>query len=307
MISKTLPLIMLFAAAGMAGGLAQADERRYEERSYVTEIPKILAASPASDWQLISDDDLLFLDLAKGTVVLELAPFAAPAQVAQIKALIRSGYFKNSAILRVQENYVVQWGDPTSEQSLGNISSDLPDERRFALSPHDAVTPLDARDSYAPQTAFLNSFPIGISDDGKQAWILHCHSSVGAVQDSPDKKPRGTYLYAVIGHPPRGLDGSLAVVGRIIDRIDLLSTMARGGGAYGFLDEKDYIPIARTRLGSDIPSAERPQFEKLRSNSDTFARMMVARRTRGAHSAATTAAPIDACAIPLLIRPIPPR
>ncbi|GAA3255116.1 hypothetical protein GCM10020258_13330 [Sphingomonas yabuuchiae] len=40
----------------------------------------------------------------------------------------------------------------------------------------------------------------------------------------------GAELYTIIGHSPRGLDRNIAVVGRVVDGMDALSTLPRGTG-----------------------------------------------------------------------------
>jgi cyclophilin family peptidyl-prolyl cis-trans isomerase len=52
------------------------------------------------------------MDLPLGRVVIELAPTFAPNHAANIKALARENYFDGLVILRSQDNFVVQWGDP---------------------------------------------------------------------------------------------------------------------------------------------------------------------------------------------------
>ncbi len=48
--------------------------------------------------------------------MLDLAPAFAPNHVANVKALARERYFDGLAIVRVQDNYVVQWAVPNDEK-----------------------------------------------------------------------------------------------------------------------------------------------------------------------------------------------
>ena len=48
-------------------------------------------------------------------MVIELADEYAPHHAANIRLLAKEGYWNGLAILRSQENYVVQWGDPNAE------------------------------------------------------------------------------------------------------------------------------------------------------------------------------------------------
>src|SRR5881394_602673 len=83
----------------------------------------IVAQSPASAWKAIPADDLMVIDLANGgRVVVQLAPAFAPVHVANIKALIRGGYWQGSSVYRVQDNYVAQWGQNDLKQPPKGIN-----------------------------------------------------------------------------------------------------------------------------------------------------------------------------------------
>src|SRR5580700_9560582 len=73
----------------------------------------VLAAAPETDWATIDPADLLVIDLAGGKrVVIALAGAFAPVHVANIRALARAHWYDGLAVERVQDDYVVQWGDP---------------------------------------------------------------------------------------------------------------------------------------------------------------------------------------------------
>jgi hypothetical protein len=81
-------------------------------------VADLLAGSPAADWRAPNPDDTLYLELPNGRVVIELAARAVPQHAANIKALARAHYFDGLAIVRVQDNYVVQWGDESQSRPL---------------------------------------------------------------------------------------------------------------------------------------------------------------------------------------------
>ncbi|HST28865.1 MAG TPA: peptidylprolyl isomerase, partial [Rudaea sp.] len=62
---------------------------------------EVLAASKPSDWHALDPANTLYLQLASGRVIIELAPQFAPQTVANIKTLVREKYFDGLAILRV--------------------------------------------------------------------------------------------------------------------------------------------------------------------------------------------------------------
>ena len=71
-----------------------------------------------ADWRTPDPANTLYLDLAAGRVIVELAPHFAPLHVANIRMLARAGYFDGLAVIRVQDNYVAQWGDAEGRRTL---------------------------------------------------------------------------------------------------------------------------------------------------------------------------------------------
>ena len=82
------------------------------------QVADLLANSPAGDWRAVDPDNMLYLQIPGGQVLIELAPRVAPQHVANIKVLARAHYFDGLAIVRVQDNYVVQWGDPDNKHTV---------------------------------------------------------------------------------------------------------------------------------------------------------------------------------------------
>src|ERR1700761_4335940 len=78
----------------------------------------LLANAPPQDWRKPDPDNTLYLEIPSGRVVIELEPRVAPLHVANIKTLTRAHYFDGLAIVRVQDNYVVQWDDPTHRRAI---------------------------------------------------------------------------------------------------------------------------------------------------------------------------------------------
>lgn len=79
----------------------------------------VVAQAPATAWRAIPAEDLLILTIEGGKrVVIQLAPRLAPAYVANIRTLAKAGWWDGTSINRVQDNYVVQWGDATEKKAL---------------------------------------------------------------------------------------------------------------------------------------------------------------------------------------------
>ena len=88
----------------------------------------LIKSAKPSYWRPIDNDNTFYLELETGRVIIELAPQFAPLHVANIKTLVREGYFDGLVIMRVQENYVVQWGDPTEKKMPLKGKKNLPPE-----------------------------------------------------------------------------------------------------------------------------------------------------------------------------------
>ena len=204
------------AAAALATGLmglALASAPDVEAKP--VSVADLLAGSPAADWRVPSPEDTLYLELPRGRVVIELATRAAPQHAANIKALARAHYFDGLAIIRVQDNYVVQWDDESHRRTLPAERA-----RRRSSSPPmwyaaARFEPLPDRDLYAPQVGFLDGFPAARDPRTHTVWLAHCYGMVGAGRDDPAESD-GAEMYAVIGNAPRQLDRNVALVGRVL-------------------------------------------------------------------------------------------
>lgn len=73
-------------------------------------------------------DNMLYMDLANGRVVIELRPDLAPKHVARIKELAREGFYDGIVFHRVIPGFMAQTGDPTGTGRGGSDKPDLPAE-----------------------------------------------------------------------------------------------------------------------------------------------------------------------------------
>jgi peptidylprolyl isomerase len=264
---------------------------------------QILAASPARDWRPIDPENTLYLRLAAGLVIIELAPAFAPRHVANLEALARQGYFDGLAIVRVQDNYVVQWADPDGHRPVGAASRTLAAEFTRPSLGAPPFTPLPDPDTYAPQTGFAAGFPAARDPTSGQTWLTHCYGMVGAGRDNAADSGGGTELYAVIGNGLRQLDRNVTLVGRVVRGMELLSSLPRGTGPLGFyVRPAQRIPIVSIKVTADLPVAERRPLQALREESPTFAALVANRRFRQDAWYKVPAGRLDVCNMPLPVR-----
>jgi peptidylprolyl isomerase len=86
-------------------------------------VDELLVNAPPGDWRSPDPDNTLYLEIPGGRVVIELAPRIAPLHIANIKSLTRARYFDGLAIVRVQDNYVVQWNDRDHQKPIPRLPS----------------------------------------------------------------------------------------------------------------------------------------------------------------------------------------
>jgi len=65
-------------------------------------------------------ENTLYLDVPAGRVVIEMRPDLAPATVAQIKALVRRGFYDGIVFHRVIDGFMAQTGDPKGDGTGGS-------------------------------------------------------------------------------------------------------------------------------------------------------------------------------------------
>jgi peptidylprolyl isomerase len=263
---------------------------------------ELLAGSPASDWREIEPENTIYMELPSGRVIIELAPGYAPDHAANIRALAREGYYDGAAVVRSQDNYVVQWARPEeSPRPIRAGHKNLPaefDRQRAGAPP---FTPIPDSDTYAPEVGFSAGFPA--ARDGQKVWLAHCYGMVGAGRDNAADSGGGTELYAVNGHAPRHLDRNVTLVGRVVQGMEVLSVLKRGTGDLGFYETPaERTPILRVRVAADVPEAERVNLEALRTDSATFASLVESRRNRREAWFLYSVGHINVCNVPLPVR-----
>jgi len=269
----------------------------------------LLAHSKASDWRELKPENTLYMELATGRVIIELAPSYAPHHVANVRALAKEKYWDGLAIVRVQDNYVVQWADPGADKpelkkKIKTAKETLPAEFDRGIDKKIPFTPLGDSDVYAPEVGFSDGFPVARDAAGNKTWLVHCYGMVGAGRGETADSGGGSELYAVIGHSPRHLDRNVTLVGRVIQGIDLLSSLPRGKGPLGFYDKPELaVPIRSVHLASEISKKERTPLEILRTDTELFKSWIAARRNRSESWFLNKAGHVEVCNVPIPSRP----
>lgn len=290
---------------------------------------EIVAAAPKADWTAIPASDLLVMDLApdaKGKarrVVIQLmpAPFSQ-GWIGNIRKLAAAKWWDGTSVNRVQDNYVVQWGDADAENKakvkplpeglemvpdgayVTDRSSPLPCPADISdpgmcvgTSEHLLSSPIEP-DRYGA-SGFSDGWPLGT--DGSKMWPVHCYGMVGVGRDMPPDTGSGAELYTVIGHAPRHLDRNIALVGRVIEGMEHLSSLPRGTGDLGVYETpEERVPIVSMRIGTEVSGL--PAYEYLSTEGESFARYADARANRRDPFFIRPAGGADVCNIPVPVR-----
>ncbi len=307
------PSLVLLAAATVAVSVSSARAADAPAKKPLT-TADVLAASKPAEWHALDPENTIYLELKSGRVVLELAPAFAPNHVANIKALAREKYFDGLAILRSQDNYVVQWGDPNADARAGDkdqpraiktAKAKLNAEFTVPLASKLPFTALPDVDGYAAQTGFSGDFASARDPKLGQAWLTHCYGTLGVGRDVDVNSGGGAELYVVIGSAPRWLDRNITVVGRVIKGMELLSVLPRGTGTLGFYEKPEQrVPVVNVRVAADVPEAERSHLEVLRTDTPSFANFVEARRNRRDDWYKVPAGHVDVCGVSIPVREI---
>jgi peptidylprolyl isomerase len=265
-------------------------------------------------------------------VVIQLmpAPFSQ-GWIGNIRKLAAAHWWDGTSVNRVQDNYVAQWGDATEKKPLPEGLAVVPESDYETAIPNPGVATSAIRidrqssygiDAYSRGNFFYDGWPIAytqvwatlIKDEkGKSipsnltqsAWPIHCYGMVGVGRNMSPDTGSGAELYTVIGHAPRHLDRNIALVGRVISGIENLSSLPRGTEALGFYGrEAERVPITSIRIATELAPADRPKFEYLSTESDSFAKYADARANRRDPFFIKPAGGADICNIPVPVRAV---
>lgn len=300
-VLATVSMLGLFAA----GSAVAEDAAQAKGLAAKPTLADVIKASKPAEWRAPDLENTLYMDLPGGRVVIEMAPDFAPAHAANIRLLAREKYFDGLAIIRSQDNWVVQWGDADEKnpRPIKTAKAALKGEFTIPLKDDKHFTRQRDRDAYAAQIGHSNGFPSARDPKSGRAWLAHCYGMVGVGRDNDADSGSGSSLYVAIGHGPRHLDRNITVVGRVVSGMPLLSIVPRGPAPMGFFDKPEMmVPITSFRVAADVPEAERSHFEVMRTDSASYKAAVEAQRNRGGPWTKVAAGGIDLCNAPIPVR-----
>lgn len=175
---------------------------------FLTFLTLIFSMSNASA-QKANIDNILYIDLKYGRVVIEMLPQIAPGHVERIKTLARQKFYDGIVFHRVIDGFMAQTGDPTG---TGMGGSKLPDlKAEFSDEPHikGAVSMARAANPNSANSQFFI-----VTDDS------------------------------------RFLDNQYTVWGRVIQGMEFVDKIKKGGGQNGSVSNPD--SMIKVSVGSDV-------------------------------------------------------
>lgn len=121
---------------------------------FILALPLFLNFYLIKDSYSMDTDDVLYLQLKDGRVVIQLLPDVAPNHVKRIKELVREGFYNGVVFHRVIEGFMAQTGDPTGT-GMGGSGKKLAAE--FSAKPHTrgAVSMARAQDPNSADSQFF--------------------------------------------------------------------------------------------------------------------------------------------------------
>lgn len=250
-------------------------------------------------WRQTDPDNTAILQLDDGLVVIELNPAFAPETVEQFKQLSRQGFYDGQSFYRVIDGFVAQGGDG-SDLGVANAEPTINAEFERDWSDQLAFVSGQKPDLFAPETGFIDGFPVARDTESGKVWLTHCPGTVAMARlDDPDSS--STDFYIVIGQAPRYLDRNLSIFGRVVYGMEIVQRLRRGLSSNGGVidDAKERSAIRSVRIAADILADERPKVDVINTNSEEFQSILDGRRNRDAEFFNHQPPPVlDVCQVP---------
>lgn len=232
-----------------------------------------------SAWQLLPQDNLLYLDTDQGRIVILLAPQFAPAHVKRVKELVKAGFYDGVTFYRVIEGFVAQFGVPQHEWGARANLAPLKAEFSWPVRAGDDYLLVQRPDLLAEETGFNQGF--AVAREQNQEWLVHCPGVVNMARaNEPDTGIADIAI--MMGQAPRHLDKNMSAFGKVIWGQHAVNRIRRGdaaeGGVIGSMAARTLIKQAR--LGSDLAPDRQLQLEWLSTTSSEFSQSLAERRSR---------------------------
>ena len=221
------------------------------------------AAAQSNDWRTVAPENLWVIDTAKGRVLVELEPRAAPNHIERIRTLTNQGFYDGLKFHRVIPDFMAQTGDPQGTGAGGSELPDLKGEFTFRRGRDSGFAPVE--NSGPGRRGIMGSIPVVTQPDAQMfvtadfktsAQGLFCPGVAGMARaGSPDSA--NSQFFLMMGQNDN-LNGGYTVFGRVVQGMDVVRALKAGNEAQDGAVGPDADVMTRARLASAMPEAERP-------------------------------------------------
>jgi len=262
-----------------------------------------VASSDETQWRKLDPSHTVLLTLPHGKVVIALAPQFSPHHVEKFSQLVKKGFYDGNKFYRVIDGFVAQAG-PKDGSEQDNSITEIKIEEQWATNAEFTFSQVQNNDLFAPQTGFKDSFAIGHDPKEKTAWLTHCPGVIAMARGN-EANSATSHFYVVIGQAPRYLDRIMTIFGRIVYGMEHIQAIKRTAvleGEYA-VDSRDYTPIVRMQLMSDVPKEQQILIEVEDTNTASFKHRLTKRRVRDNDFFYKKPPPVlDVCQVPIRSR-----
>ena len=245
------------------------------------------AVAQTAEWRTVSPENLWVIDTAKGRVLVELEPRAAPAHIERIRTLTQQGFYDGLKFHRVIPNFMAQTGDPNGTGEGGSELPDLKGEFSFRRGRDSGFVAVE--NSGPGVRGIMGSLPITTQPDAQMfvtadfkvgANGLFCPGVAGMARaGSPDSA--NSQFFLMTGQNDN-LNGGYTPFGRVVQGLDVVKALKAGDDAQdGKVADPDVM--TKVQLASALPEGQRPNVRVAVPGSPAFnAAVEAARTARGA-------------------------
>jgi peptidylprolyl isomerase len=246
---------------GVAAGVCAA--------AFLTAAAQAAELPDPNTWRPLDPEQTLYIETAKGRIVVEMYPEIAPQAVARVKQLARERFYDGLTFHRVVDGFMAQGGDPLGNGEGGSKYPNLPDEFLFRRGVDLAFTPGSYQGGAVQgfyKALAMASQPddmMKLTQDGKvSAWGLHCQGAA-AMARAPEPDSANSQFYLMRAIYP-SLDKRYTIWGRVVWGQDVVNALAVG--------EPPPIPdkMIHVSVASDVAEADRAPIYVERTDSKAF-------------------------------------
>ena len=150
-------------------------------------------------------EDLIYMDVPAGRVVIRLRPDIAPKAAERTRTLAEQGFYDNVPFHRVISGFMAQGGDPTGTGMHGSDLPDLPAE-------------------FTTKAKFERG-------------------TIGMARTADPNSANSQFF--IMFEPSPHLDGQYTIVGEVIEGMENVDKIKRGAGGSGTVSDPDRIARMR--------------------------------------------------------------